>query len=356
MISNSEKIISIIIPAYNAEKYISKCLDSLINQTYKNLEIIVVNDGSTDNTLKILEKYASDDNRIKVLNQKNSGASQARNNALKIFSGDYLMFADADDWLDENTCESALNELIENNVDVVMWTYVREFGSLSAVKQIFDEDKIYFDKNAVSQRLHRRFLGLYKEELARPENGECIVPVWGKLYKSEVIRKANAEFVDLKKVGSCEDGLYNLEVFGFVNSAVFINKPWYHYRKDNSGSQTVSYREKLYSQWQNLYEEMQSYIDCNKCPEMYQLSLYNRIAIGVFHLSLNLVHSDMTALEKIKNIKSILKEKRYINAYKYLELKYFPIYWKIYYFMAKYKMSAGVYLLTKVIDFLMSRR
>lgn len=138
--------ISIIVPVYNVEKYLPQCLESLINQTYANIEIICVNDGSTDNSLEILDKYAKRDSRIIVINQKNSGVSVARNAALKIISGKYLMFVDGDDWIELNNCETAYNLIEKYNADVVMWSYIREYPN-KALKKTFHLMILYMKRN-----------------------------------------------------------------------------------------------------------------------------------------------------------------------------------------------------------------
>ena len=125
--NNDEDLISIIVPVYNVEKYLEQCLESLLNQTYKNIEIIVVNDGSTDQSLDILNKYSFKDNRIKLYSQKNQGISAARNTALEHINGKYIMFVDSDDWIEINTCETALHELKKNDSDIVMWAYKRDY-------------------------------------------------------------------------------------------------------------------------------------------------------------------------------------------------------------------------------------
>ena len=144
--TNEDYKISIIVPAYNVQKYIKQCLESIINQTYKNLEIIVVNDGSKDKTLDIIESIAKDDPRIIVINQENQGVSATRNNALKGVDGDFVMFVDSDDWLDLDTCEVLIKEAVEENADIVMCGYVREYENTSLPKASFDEDKIILIK------------------------------------------------------------------------------------------------------------------------------------------------------------------------------------------------------------------
>ena len=113
--------VSVIIPVYNVEKYLHQCLDSVANQTLKDIEIICVNDCSKDNSLDILNEYAKKDSRIKIINfEENKGPGVARNAALDIAQGEYIMFLDPDDWYELNACETAYNQIVENNNDIVV--------------------------------------------------------------------------------------------------------------------------------------------------------------------------------------------------------------------------------------------
>ena len=113
-------MISIIVPVYNAEKFLTKCLDSIINQTYKNIEIICVDDDSSDKSSKILNEFAEKDKRIKVIHKANEGVSLARNVGLESAKGNYILFVDSDDWIEQSTCEVAINKIIEENADIIM--------------------------------------------------------------------------------------------------------------------------------------------------------------------------------------------------------------------------------------------
>ena len=138
--TNEEYKISIIVPAYNVQKYIKQCLESIINQTYKNLEIIVVNDGSKDKTLDIIESIAKDDPRIIVINQENQGVSAARNNALKGVDGGFVMFVDSDDWLDLDTCEGLIKEAVKENVDSVIMGEIKErINEMKTLQKLIEE-------------------------------------------------------------------------------------------------------------------------------------------------------------------------------------------------------------------------
>lgn len=342
-------LVSIIVPVYNVEQYLPQCLDSIVNQTYKNIEVICVNDGSPDNSIKILEDYALRDSRIKVVSQKNQGVSSARNLAHQYVNGEYIIYVDGDDWLDVNTCEIAVEKAIEVSAGVVMWSYISESKNRSDKKIIFD-DEFIFDETKVKQMLHRRFIGIAGSELARPEQADSLCPVWGKMYKSSIILQSNVKFVDLDKIGTYEDGLFNLEVFKYVNKAVYLPVNLYHYRRTNSESQTAKYRPRLFEQWQNLFDEMQQYIGENGLSEEYEDALSNRIALSILGLGLNILSSDFSAKKKKKLIKEIITSERYKEAYKKLEFKYFPLHWKIFYSFAKAGNATGVYMLLKVIQ------
>ena len=116
--------ISIIIPCYNAEKYLPKCLDSLINQTLKDIEIICVNDGSTDGSLSILKDYGKKDNRIVIIDKENSGPSSCRNIGIEKATGEFIQFVDSDDWIEPETCEVCYQKSLENDVDMVSFNAV----------------------------------------------------------------------------------------------------------------------------------------------------------------------------------------------------------------------------------------
>ncbi len=342
-----EEIISIIVPVYNVESYLAQCLDSLINQTYKNIEIICVNDGSSDGSSAILEKYAKTDFRIKTINQSNRGLSEARNTGIKYAIGKYIMFVDSDDWIELSTCQYAWNATKNGQIDLIFWGYVREFQNQSKEKRFFWKDAQFFDRNAVHSQLHRRVCGLLGEELAHPEYANAIETAWGKLYKTEKIK--NIRFVDTKKIGT-EDALFNLYALGNIESAVYLDQCFNHYRKTNTLSLTSTYKEKLFPQWQYLFDLMEGYINEQQLPQEYETAFYNRIALSILGLGLNIVSSNYTVLKKVRMIRRILSDERYREAYRQLEYKYFPIHWKLFYKCAKWRFAGILYSLLIIIN------
>lgn len=347
--------INIIVPVYNAEKYIERCMESLINQTYRNIEVICVNDGSTDNSLSVLKRYAKKDNRITVIDKENEGVSLARNKGIELACGQYLMFVDADDWIEPTTCEVALAEMLKENADVIMWPYIREFKDKSVPKKIWDSDKLVFKDTDVQTKLHRRFVGLLDKELSMPESADALCTIWGKLYDGSLIKQNKILFKDIRELGTYEDGLFNLDVFGYVKKVVYINQFFYHYRKDNDASITTKYNVKLRKQWNNLFGYMREYINEKQLPVEYYKAYDNRVALSVLGLGLNVLNSQMSVMDKIKELKSIISSKEYRQACKKLQLKYFPIHWKVFYGCAKYNIAFGVYILLVCIKKIIAR-
>ena len=346
------KTVSVIIPVYNVEKYLPKCLDSVTGQTYEQLEIICVNDGSPDNSAAVLENYAKKDGRIKVVYQKNQGLSDARNTGIQSATGEYTVFLDSDDWLDTGAIAHAVTFAEDNNCDVVMWGYTREFGDKAVEKRIFDGDRIFGQEE--TRNLHRRLAGLAGDELTNPENTDALVTAWGKLYRTDIIKENAISFVDTKIIGT-EDLLFNMYYFGFANSSAFIDKPYNHYRKDNETSLTRSYKSELFGQWSELYSRIRAYIDENDLGEDFASALDNRICLSMIGLGLNELCNKASHTERIKNIKSIITSPKYKAAYKKLELGYFPIHWKVFFFLCKKRCAPGVYLLLIAMQMLIGK-
>lgn len=345
---NKNKI-SIIIPVYNVEKYLKRCIDSVINQTYKDIEVILIDDGSTDDSAQICDDYCKKDNRIQVIHKENGGLSSARNVGIEKSTGKYIMFLDSDDWLELETCDIVYKTAQNYNADIIMWPYVREINGKSKKKVIFKEECIVFDKTTAKKQLHRRMIGLLGEELATPQNADAIVTACVKLYKSNIIKDNKINFVDTKLIGT-EDALFNLYVFGHVKKVIYINKYFYHYRRDNIVSLTTKYKQELYKQWSNLFNIMSNYIVDNNLDNSYTQALNNRISLSIIGLGLNELSNSESHLKKIKKIKNIINDKAYRKASKTLTLKYFPFYWKVFFLFVKMSFATPVYILLLIMN------
>lgn len=169
-----QPLISVIIPVYGVEKYIAQCLESVINQTYKNLEIIVINDGTKDRSADIANEYAAKDSRIKVYDFKNGGLSVARNRGLEIATGEYISYLDSDDWLDTKMYETLLETAMKNEADMVKCGIIETNGAA--------EEKITFsDVKIINNEQHKAFENYFK--------GILWTLAWNGLYKRELAKK-----------------------------------------------------------------------------------------------------------------------------------------------------------------------
>ena len=336
--------VSIIVPVYNVERYLRQCLDSLVDQTYQNIEIICVDDGSTDASSEILTEYALKNSKVRVIRQENSGLSVARNVGFSFATGEYVMYVDSDDWIDVCACEKAVFKAEEHAADLVMWPYIREFPNRSAPKVIFSEEKTFHA--AECRELQRRMVGLLGTELAHPENADALCTVWGKLYLRELIAQNDIHFTDLQRIGTYEDGLFNLHYLAHVKNATYIPDYLSHYRK-NSGM-TSKYRKELAAQWKNLFSDMRGYIEKGGYGSDFEQALNNRISLSIIGLGLNAVA--LTNRKALAEIRNILSDKEYRAAVKTLPMRYFPPHWWTFFACCKLNFASGVFLLLKCME------
>ena len=205
-------LISVIIPVYNVEEYLERCLDSVINNTYRNLEIICVNDGSPDHCQEILERYAEKDNRIKVIVQQNRGLSAARNTGIEAASGDYLYYLDSDDWIHKQAIELLVTVAAESNADIIVGGH-RTVDSQNSTEE---NDLMKIAAPPSTQSVAAYMLGT-----------DSRMTVWGTLYRSATFQ--HIHFPDKK--GISEDNIYHTLIFSEAENAtvVRLHHPLYYY-------------------------------------------------------------------------------------------------------------------------------
>lgn len=340
--------VSIIVPVYNAEKYLEKCLESLLNQTYKNIEIICVNDGSIDKSLELLNLYNKNDNRIVIYTQNNQGQSVARNMGLEKATGDYIMFVDSDDWVDRTIVEIMLEEALKNNADIVMCAYIREYEYKSLRTNVFETDKIVYENNDVHSKILRRLFGPVGRELSRPEKVDAPISPCMQLFKKDIA--ISARFNDIKQTGSFEDGLYQIDLYNKCKKFIYINQHLYHYRKTNQFSTTTVYKSDMFEKWNRLYDILnQKIIDVNGNYEFIE-ALNNRIALCFITLCLNEVLSKDSLFKISVRLRKYLKNEYYIKSFKQLKIKNMPFIWKVFFLCSKYKFTFLVTIMAEAMN------
>lgn len=230
--------ISIVIPVYNTSKFLNKCLDSVINQDIQEIEIICVNDGSTDNSLEILEQYKIRDERIIIVNKNNGGLSSARNKGISISKGKYILHLDSDDWLENQCLKSLYDYAEENNYDIVSFNFYREFLSYRNEIKIFEFKNREFDS--------KEYLQSFLEEKEIPA-------IWNKLIKSKIYKENNIEHPLGINLG--EDLATTPRLIYFSKKIGYLDKVYYHYRYNIdsiTGIQNGSKRAELFEVFNRL--------------------------------------------------------------------------------------------------------
>ncbi len=241
--------ISVVIPVYNTSKFLKRCLDSVLKQTYENLEVILVNDGSSDNSFSIIEEYQKIDRRIIVINKKNGGLSSARNAGIKISSGEYILNVDSDDWIELNTCEILIKTAIDNDADIVIGNIYLEYKN---------KQKKWEDLNKNIKYKNFEYLDAFFVE-----NGKGAI--WNKLIKRSLY--INNKIFHPEGISLGEDTSTLLRLA--LKSKIIIKIPnyIYHYRQ-NEFSMMHSKEKKIY-EYLEAIEIIKSYYYSNKEEKKY---------------------------------------------------------------------------------------
>ncbi len=275
--------VSVIVPIHNAEKTLSRCVESILAQSYKNLEIILVNDGSTDKSLEICQSFVNMDNRVVVIDKKGGGVSTARNSGLRAATGDFIRFVDADDTLKPNMTEKLVEAMLETKSDVVICGYDRISGKCINAKR--PKSAIYSDTSAFKEA----FVELYK--------GAFFNAPWNKLYRRDKIKIPFDEGISMG-----EDLLFNLSYFSNCNKISVISDSLYNYDVTEQDSLAAKFNDNLLSNQIMLNKKVQEFFE-NKF-ECKDFSAINEVfAKEIYYYLKKLVilsgYDRRTVLEKI---------------------------------------------------------
>nr|WP_263325069.1 glycosyltransferase [Neobacillus sp. Marseille-Q6967] len=261
--------ISIIVAAYNVENYIEKCLDSIITQTYKDLEIIVVNDGSTDKTQEKINAYSMTDKRIIIINKSNGGLSSARNEGLEIATGDYIGFIDGDDYISEEMYEILLKEIIENKCEIAICAVLKVYNTYTEKDSFINRSKVLNKKEAIQALIEENYIKHY---------------AWNKLYKAELF--TNIRYPEGKLY---EDIFTTYKLFAQANKIAYSNKIGYFYNQRQGSILRSKFNIKKLDCIQ-AFREFKAYID-STTPELSYLLTW-RINLSIINSLLDMLKSE----------------------------------------------------------------
>lgn len=303
----STDLVSVIIPVYNAEKYINQCIDSIIDQTYKNLQIIIVNDGSTDNTPEICEEYCKKDGRIEFYNKKNGGVSSARNYGISKSYGKWVLFIDSDDWLEINTIEQCMNHLQNGEYDICFIGY-KACYSERGIQQIFVEDKIKVVE------IEKKDFQSFQENILNRDRKVCVnrklikLASAGKMYRRDLIVQNNIYFPE--SINNGEDAVMNLYAYYYAKKGICIEKELYCYRQHNE-SETHKLNMNIEKCMDELFDLERQFVEETNKTIPYNL-LYERLLWSLgFECLLKYCHKDNHEQYRIRKKKFLNQVHKY---------------------------------------------
>lgn len=324
--------VSVIVAAYNIEDYIVKCLDSIANQTYRNLEVIVVDDGSSDNTGKLADKFAENDNRFIVIHKENGGVSSARNRGIDIASGDFIGFVDGDDTIENDMYEMLVNNAIKYKADISHCGY-----------KLVENDKevsMHGTGKIVIQDRKKGILDLMDGSLIEPG-------IWNKLFKKEII--GNVRLDESLKIN--EDLYFNILLFDKSSKSVFEDKAKYNYIKRENSASTSSINNirriidplKVYDMIVILYKDNEEILPYAKKMKIGRnINIYNLLNLekGTEFKKLKRKIREYIKIEKEEvNNSNIITKKTKLMVYGILYVRFiYDLVYKIY-FNNKYKIK-----------------
>lgn len=311
--------VSIVLPVYNAAKHLDKCILSILEQTLTDIELIIVNDGSVDNSIDIINKYASQDSRITVINSINNGVSSARNLGLQQAKGEYIGFIDADDWADKKMYEIMYSRIKETTSDFAICNVKVLYDNLSSkVRFNFTEPTQNFGDNL--------FLGFKNFIYFKYDNAN-----WNKLYSREIIFQQKIRFQTNMKVW--EDLVFNLCYLCFSKKAVLINDPLYNYLIHDESTMN-SNRFSIVEEFNKYFENVSSFCYSNSLNE---LAIYFKKELKIYcfyillpELQVKLTSQKITVGAFYKQYKKMLKElNKELVTYSFKELLNFSFFSKL---------------------------
>ena len=316
---NISIIISIIVPVYNNKKYLHRCLESICNQTHKNIQIILIDDGSTDGSSTICDQFKAKDARIQVVHQENYGSGAARNIGISKCNGKYICFVDADDTIELDMVEKTLKKALITGADIVLFGHDEKRHDGEIIKICVPKLLTYsYIGDEVKNKLLPQMLSGHTQN--KNSNGlwmSCCT----NLYKADIIKNNEFSFKNVNDIFS-EDIYATLEIFKGVKKAEIIQNCFYHYYQ-NEESQAHSYDKKRYSKIGTFYE---SSCLLYKGEKFYD-ELEHQLAYPVFNFSIAAIkvianNRTMKLKEKISEIEEIFDDKRIKKALLKLDRRY----------------------------------
>ncbi len=299
-----DELISVIVPIYNVEKQLKRCINSIINQTYKNIQILLIDDGSKDSSGKICDDFSKYDTRIVVLHQDNVGVSAARNKGIELAKGRYICFIDSDDYIEKNYIEELYQLMRDEKIDLGICDLNYKYTNKEDCWSTVGEKTINL-KN-VSEEI---FLELNEKYL--------LYGPYNKIFKSSIIKKQKIKFI--KEMSYGEDLIFNLSYLQYVKIIKTTNQTRYNYIADIDNSLANKYRADRFKTGKIIFEELYKFFEINgMLSEKSKKYLYGRIFDDAYNNICECV-KNQSCKESLKEIKKILFDQKIKESYAYID-------------------------------------
>ena len=274
--------ISILMPVYNSQEYLKNTVQDVINQSYKEWELILVDDGSKDNSKNICIELQKIDNRIRFINKENTGVSDTRNIALDNAKGKYIAFIDSDDSVHKDYLKILLSSIEKSKGQLAVCGFKERKSSTNG--QIEELSRVFYPKEVIAMKD-------MKDLIMDFGNSGLLNPLWNKLYSREIIEENNIRFKEDIETG--EDFIFNLQYFRIIKKICFSKKELYYYIRRNNNSITYQYIDNMYEKGLEIHSLLEAFLkDMNFYDSKNKYILYGNHLMGVFSAFLNLFHKD----------------------------------------------------------------
>ena len=351
----SQPAVSIIVPVYNAEKYLERCINSLRNQTLKEIEIILADDSSTDSSLEICRKMAAEDSRIKVIHKANEGAGMARNAALEIITGEYVGFVDSDDFADADMFRFLCEKAKKYNSDLVMSGVVFADGIMfgkegERIRRTYFDEDTHFD---TAESLKKLKMGIVGATPGDPEDSKYGMSIWKNLFKSKIIKDNNIFFESEREILS-EDALFMIDYISCIDKATGVPEAFYNYCR-NGDSISKSYKSDRFEKSLVFADEVEKRFKKDIKPQEYRIYIYRfRQAICRVICSQEIMYAKDNGIGYAKlreRLKAVCTHSQTVQALKSYPLGTLPFKQRVFAYGMKYRL----YFLLKILVGLRNR-
>ena len=314
-------LVSVVVPIYNVEKFLDKCINSIVNQTYKNLEIILVDDGSPDNCPEMCDNWAEKDSRIKVVHKVNAGLGMARNTGMENATGKYIFFFDSDDYVDETIVEKCVTRAVNDKSEVVMFGHIDAYDDGRLVERHIPTDKLTYNGDDVVNIV---LPSLFSYSLGFGVSA-C------KMFDLNVLKKHNIVFMSEREVIS-EDAFFSLELYPKINSVSIVPDGLYYYYK-RSGSLSTSFKEDRQERNDLFLSKCLEFIEKENLPQVVATHIKARYHGNTLGAMMQIERSSLSRKIKREKLRKIFTNPLLVESLKpevfALDHKFPRIFWRV---------------------------